>query len=266
MNRKKRKLTEEHKIKIRETIKKLFKEDKWISPMKGKNHTREARKKMSETKKRLYAEGKLKPSKLNYNTRKKAVLNRKKNGWWKNPEEAKKRISNAMKGKHWKLSEQTKIRMGLAKIGKKFTEEHKLRLSKKAVIKQRKLWQNEEYKKNQLSKILKGLLKRPTSFEQKIIVLCFKYNLPFIYTGNGNFLINFKNPDFVNEEDKVVIEVFHSYFKITNYGSIENYKEFCRNKYEPSGWKVIFIDELDLNYENWEERCLNKINVIKNIN
>lgn len=115
-----------------------------------------------------------------------------------------------------------------------------------------------------IKKVLQSLFKRPTSFEQKISTLCFKYNLPFVYRGDGGFLINFKNPDFVNEKDKVVIEVFYSWFKIRDYGSVENYKEFCRRKYEPAGWKVIFIDELDLSHENWEEVCLNKILKVKN--
>lgn len=120
-------------------------------------------------------------------------------------------------------------------------------------------WQDPIYKENTIKAILAGLLTRPTSYEQKISYLCFKYNLPFVYKGNGDFLINFKNPDFVNETDRVVIEVFYSYFKIRDYGSVENYKEFCRKKYESAGWKVIFIDEVDLHDENWETICLNKL-------
>jgi len=120
-------------------------------------------------------------------------------------------------------------------------------------------WKNKEYAKKVIENSLKGLLKRPTTFEQKISDLCIKYNLPFLYKGNGSFLINYKNPDFVNEKDKIVIEVFYSWFKIRDYGSVENYKEFCKRKYESAGWKVIFIDELDLSNENWEEVCLNKI-------
>lgn len=116
-----------------------------------------------------------------------------------------------------------------------------------------------DYKNRLIKACLNGLLKRPTSYEQKICDLCLKHNLPFLYKGNGDFLINFKNPDFVNEKEKIVIEVFYSWFKIRDYGSVENYKEFCRRKYEPAGWNVIFIDELDLNCDNWEEVCLEVI-------
>jgi len=108
-------------------------------------------------------------------------------------------------------------------------------------------------------KQLKGLLKRPTAFEKRISELCIEHSLPFIYTGDGKFFINLKNPDFVNNKDKVVIEVFYSWFKIRDYGSVEKYKEFCRKKYNPSGWGVIFIDENEVNVDNWKELCLNKI-------
>jgi len=122
-----------------------------------------------------------------------------------------------------------------------------------------KHWDNPEFKNQWIKNTLKGLLVRPTSFEQKISDLCFKNNLPFIYTGDGGFIINYKNPDFVDEKDKILIEVFYSWFKIRDYGSVENYKEFCRNKYEPAGWKVIFIDETEIDTDDWERICLNKI-------
>ena len=37
-------------------------------------------------------------------------------------------------------------------------------------------------------------------------------------------------------------------------------------KYESVDWEVIFIDEFDLNNENWEEICSHKINVINSNN
>ena len=192
------------------------------------------------------------------------------NGWTPS-NETKYRMSNAKIGKS--RSEDTKKKISESHKGKYHTPEHNEKISKK--LKGRHVspdtefkkedYQNEEFKKNHIKKILQGLLKRPTSFEQKISSLCFKHNLPFVYKGNGGFLINFKNPDFVNEKEKVVIEVFYSWFKIRDYGSVENYKEFCRRKYESAGWKFIFIDELDLSHENWEEVCLNKINNIINL-
>jgi hypothetical protein len=149
--------------------------------------------------------------------------------------------------------------------GRKLTKEHISKL--KESHKGQKCWckglklgkEPEHLKEKRIRAVLKGLMKRPTSFERKISELCFKYNLPFVYKGNGGFLINFKNPDFVNEKDRIVIEVFYSYFKIRDYGSVENYKRFCKQKYESAGWKVIFIDEIDLKGDDWEKVCLEKI-------
>jgi len=123
----------------------------------------------------------------------------------------------------------------------------------------KKRWQNPEYRKMNIEHSLKGLIKRPTSYEKKISDLCIEYNLPFIYTGNGTFLIGFKNPDFINEKGKVVIEVFHSYFKIRDYGSVEEYKKQRAEHFTKYGYKTIFISEDEILDKNWEEACLNKI-------
>lgn len=145
-------------------------------------------------------------------------------------------------------------------------EKHREESKEKNKLKHIKLWQdqnsfyhNKNYQEKRAKASIKGLIKRPTSFEKKIAKLCIENSLPFIYTGNGQFLINFKNPDFVNEKNKVVIEVFYSWFKIRDYGSVENYKKFCKEKYNSAGWKVIFIDENEVDVDNWKELCLNKI-------
>ena len=169
---------------------------------------------------------------------------------------------NPMYGKH--LSQKNIEMLRKINTGKKRSEETKkligIRNRAFMLIK----WKDKNFRVKILSetnrmKRLKGLMKRPTSYEQRVSELCFKFNLPFVYKGSGGFLINFKNPDFVNEKDRIVIEVFHSYFKIKDYGSVENYKDYCKLKYEPADWKVIFLDENDVMNENWEEKCLNKI-------
>jgi hypothetical protein len=77
-------------------------------------------------------------------------------------------------------------------VGKRL-EEHKRKVGK--VSKQ--LWQNPEYREKTVKAILKVLFKRPTSYEQKIIDLCKKYNLPFKYVGDGSIIIGYVNPDFI---------------------------------------------------------------------
>ena len=107
---------------------------------------------------------------------------------------------------------------------------------------QKKLWQNKEYREKQLTAILKGSIKRPTNLEQQLIDLISKHNLPYKYTGDGDFWIGGKNPDFVNiNGEKKLIEVGNIYHHQRNY--IDKRKAHFA-KY---GWEsYIFIgDKLD---------------------
>ncbi len=152
--------------------------------------------------------------------------------------------------------------------GCKRSENHRARISegvKKAYdtmpeikIKQglasRKNWQNPDYREKTIRNILKGVLKRPTSYEQKIIDLSNKYNLPFRYVGNGQVLINFKNPDFIEcNGRKLLIEVYASFWHNKNYEK-ERTKVFAEY-----GFKTLFLSENDLDREEWGEHCLLKI-------
>ena len=244
--------SEEHKRNISKSQKGKTFEDKF-----GKERALQIKNNMSES-----VKGEKNPFYGKHHTQETKRINSLSNKGEKNPrfgkhfifsEEHKRNISKSQKGKH--IGNKNNF------YGKHHTEETINKLKKNG-LKLKILWQNPEFKEETIKKILKGLLKRPTSYEQRISELCFKFNLPFVYKGNGGFLINFKNPDFVNEKDKIVIEVFYSYFKIRDYGNVENYKEFCRKKYEPAGWKVIFLDENDVMADNWEEICLSKINEV----
>ena len=121
-------------------------------------------------------------------------------------------------------------------------------------------WKDNDFATKTIKASLKGLLKRPTSYEQKISDLCIKNNLPFVYTGNGTFLIGHKNPDFINEKKKIAIEVYHNYFKIRDFGSCENYEKQRSEYFAKYGWGVIFIRTEEITSDNWEGICLNKIN------
>jgi len=117
------------------------------------------------------------------------------------------------------------------------------------------LWKKEEWREKQIKLILKGLIKRPTSFEQKIIDLCKEYNLPFKYTGNGEIIINYVNPDFVyTGERKMIIETYFSLWHPKNYRLVR------RKRLGRCGYKTLFLDEDDLCCKNWKNICLRKIN------
>ncbi len=184
-------------------------------------------------------------------------------------------VSEAQKGHHYTLRAEFKkghkpriteetIRKRTETRKKNNKEWHTEKTKEKIGKKAKKRWKNLKYREKMLSKEyiekrIKGLMKRPTSFEQKIILLCSKHRLPFIYTGDGRILIGYKNPDFVYEENKVIIEVFLNYFKIRDYGSVENYMKVRGEYFAKYGYKTIFINEQEVTAKNWEEICLNKI-------
>lgn len=201
-------LSEEHKRKISEA-------------RRGKRHTEETRRKMSEAQSGVG------------------------NGFYSkhHTEEAKRRMSEARKGeknhfygKHH--TEEAKRKMSKAERGKRHTEETKRKMSE--ISKER--WKDEEYAK----RVLKRLSVRPTSYEQCFIDFCEKHNLPFRYTGDGSFLIGSKNPDFVDCERKIAVEVFCDYFKIKEKGGVNNYKRERQVEFAKRGWTTIFLGKNEL--------------------
>lgn len=189
--------------------------------------------------------------------------------------------NNSNYGNH--LSEESKKKIGEAHKGKKtigfkghkHKDESKLKTSETLKTKYesgefdhirkilskstKKLWEDPNYRKKVIENSLKKLLQRPTSYEQKILFLCNKFNLPFVYVGDGRKLIGYKNPDFINEEKRLVIEVFLDYFKIRDFGSIENYMKYRGEYFNKYGYKTIFISEREIESKDWEDVCLNKI-------
>jgi len=234
---------------------------------KGKRHTEETRKKLSEIQKgqRHSPSTEFKKGQKPWNKGMK---------WW--TEEFRKNQIESKKGIH--SSPRTEFRKGDPRLignkinlGRKHTEEWKKRNSemlkvrwknkefRKGLInsiiigqkranfpervreKMRILWQNPDYRGKRVEAIIKGLLKRPTSLEQKFIEIIQKYNLPYRYVGNGSFLIGFKNPDFINiNGDKSCIEVANRFHHQGDWADKrrEHFKKF--------GWDcaIIFEDEI----------------------
>ncbi len=174
---------------------------------------------------------------------------------YNNPElRLKERISDSCKKAHQRQEVRDKFlrfnKIPPSRKGKKLSGKLKRRISQIMT----KQWQNPEYKEKQIASILKGLLKRPTSYEKKIMILIDKHNLPFRYVGDGNIIINFCNPDFISTtEDKLIIEVFYSFYKKSNYVEERN------KKFVKLGYSTLFLDEKDVDCSDWEKRCLDKI-------
>ena len=68
---------------------------------------------------------------------------------------------------------------------------------------------SDEERSNLIKTALKGLAKKPTSPEVRVINIIKKHRLPYYYCGNGTIIIGSLNPDFINCNGvKKLIEVF----------------------------------------------------------
>ncbi|MFH1332256.1 MAG: NUMOD3 domain-containing DNA-binding protein [archaeon] len=190
---------------------------------KGKKHTLETRRKMS-----LAHMGK-------------APWNKGEN--WSG--ETKKKISDKLKG--IKLTSETRKKMSLAHKGKTLSDITKKKIS--TFRKGRKM--TLEHK----NKMLESLNRSPNKFEKKYIDLFKQNNLPLEFVGgfyDRRFFIAGRVPDFVSTNGKkVIVEVFYDYFKIKQYGSVENYKKERIDTFSKYGWKTLFFTykELESNFD-----------------
>lgn len=103
---------------------------------------------------------------------------------------------------------------------------------------------------------IKGLLQRPTSFERRVIFLIERYAFPFKYIGDGREIVGHVNPDFkdtLNSTPPMIIEVFYSFFKK------ERYRLVRHKQLSIPVENVLFLDENDLEAQDWEDRCSKKI-------
>lgn len=122
-----------------------------------------------------------------------------------------------------------------------------------------------EYRNRRIENVVKGRMKRPTSYEKKVRAIIDEHNFPYKYVGDGTFWITSEgkhlNPDFVNvNSEKVVIEVFEKFFKDKTFGSVQIYKKERIRLFGNFGWKIIFISGEDLKEKNWKEHVLQLIN------
>lgn len=98
---------------------------------------------------------------------------------------------------------------------------------------------------------LKALMEvRPSSYEKAVEEIIEANNLPYEYVGDGKLWVTscgkHVNPDFVNKEKRVFIEVFEDYWKERTYGSVENYMEVRSKLFSEIGFETIFIRGQDI--------------------
>jgi hypothetical protein len=89
--------------------------------------------------------------------------------------------------------------------------------------------------------------KIPTSLEEKFWEIIDKYKLPFVFVGNGLFVLENKNPDFISiDGSNIIIEVYSNFYKKLNNGTIKNWKQERQKIYAKYGYKTVFFNEVEL--------------------
>lgn len=194
-----------------------------ISPFKDKTQENyeplmNASKKMSETKKRLFKEGKITP----WNKGKPFLAGK------KNPNYG----IVSSKEKRKKISDSNKKR-----------------------------WKDEDFKQEQLKKQRAGMSIRPTSPERVLKEIIEKNNLPFNYVGDGAIWFKGFNPDFLSKNPKHIIEVDGDYWHNLP-KSIEKDKRKIE-AYASLGYRTLILWEHELTGNHGirlsEQEIVNKI-------
>lgn len=93
--------------------------------------------------------------------------------------------------------------------------------------------------------MIKKILKRreKSDLELKFELIIKKYNLPYIFVGNGEFTIGRKCPDFINLTKKIAVEVYYRKHKEKFRGGLDFWKTEREKLFQQHGWKLLFFDE-----------------------
>jgi hypothetical protein len=132
-------------------------------------------------------------------------------------------------------SEETKQKLRKANLGKKATNETKEKISNAS----KRNWESLEY----ADKLRKAWHISPNKAESKLLDLLNElFPGHYKYTGDFSFIINGKNPDFVNiNGQKKLIELFGDYWH-----KGEDPQDRI-NIFKPYGWNTLIVWEKELN-------------------
>ena len=150
------------------------------------------------------------------------------------------------------LTDEVKEKMRRSHLGKKYnmTEEGRevcRRNCKKMHTPERRLKTTLKLRgrKQTPEHIRNAMRRRPiTSLELAFQKIVNENGLPYKFVGNGSFIIDGLNPDFINTNgDKIAIEVYARIYKKIDGRSVAKYKSDRIRRFSPFGWKIYFFDE-----------------------
>jgi len=163
----------------------------------------------------------------------------------------KKGCSTWIKGNHH--TQETKDKIAVARIGMEFTKSHKKKIGGSI----RELWKNPKYAIMAMTNSTKtNKTARPNEPEKKVIRILKSLSSNIKYVGDGTYWISGMNPDFVNEENKQIIEVFGCYWHCCKKCRYPNKDRQRQNdssrisKFKALGYSVFVIWEHDLKERN----------------
>jgi|SRR3989344_4195350 len=233
----------------------------------------EQKKKISETKKKKYALGEIVPwnkgkkrpefsqewknnisksligHKPYENARTKLILRNKTNNPMWNPDTIKKAVLKRDYAEIARKVTETKIKNGTFL---EYSARMRLNNPMKDPIINAKVNKNPEIMK----KRIQSLIIKPNNKESILIELFKTNNLPYKYVGDGKLIIGTKNPDFVDYEQKKIIEFFGDYWHTKKVRCIEETEQGRIDYFTNFGYKTLVI---------WENELKNLQEVLKKV-
>ena len=100
--------------------------------------------------------------------------------------------------------------------------------------------------------------KKMSSYEKMVFILIKKYKLPYRWVGNGQFWLGRKNPDFVDEDRKICLEVYSESYLAFGRKPID-YEKRRVDHFARHGYKTCFLTEKDLIRRDWKKHCVSKL-------
>ncbi len=210
---------------------------------KGKTVSLESRRKLSKSLKGKYVGEKSHNfgKSLPLETKQKISISRKKRFKEKgflNTVETKKKISKSLK-EYYKTHPGTMTGRASPNKGIPLSLERKRKLS----IIAKKRWLNKEY----VEKLRKSMKLKPNNKEKILINLFKEHKLDYRFVGDLSFIIERKNPDFVNcNGQKKIIELFGDYWHNNPKTKYHQTETGTKEHYAKYGWKTLVIWEKEL--------------------